>query len=257
MAGKSVIISLFILLMTTLPGVAGEIGFKQDQLRYPRVREAYSAKDSLMSQKFEKAGTTWPPAEIFIRIFKSEKILELWAMSKTDSNFKKIENYEICRSSGVLGPKRKQGDYQVPEGFYYIDRFNAASKYHLSLGIDYPNRSDRILGFKKKLGGDIFIHGDCVTIGCVPLTDDKIKEVYIAAVEAKNSGQDRIPVHIFPFRMTEKNMKSMLWRYKEHRTFWENLKEGFDRFQSRRLLFPVMVDKKGTYTYIAPEGMEG
>ena len=256
MAGKSPAFSLFILIQLFLFLTAGGTDFKKEQFRYSRVREAYAAKDSLMHSKFEQAGAVWPPSKIFIRIFKAEQVLELWAMPKTDSCLKKIESYKVCSSSGVLGPKRKQGDYQVPEGFYYIDRFNPASSYHLSLGINYPNASDKILGFKKNLGGDIFIHGDCVTIGCVPLTDDKIKEVYLAAVEASDGGQDRIPVHIFPFMMNDKNMKTMLWRYKEHKVFWGNLKDGYDYFEDRRVIPPVKVDKKGIYTYIDRERME-
>ena len=179
-----------------------------------------------------------------------EKIIELWAMSNNDSSFKLIENYEICRMSGVLGPKRKEGDRQVPEGFYYIDRFNPASKFHLSLGINYPNMSDRILGHKKHPGGDIFIHGNCVTIGCIPITDTMIKELYIASVEAKDRGQNTIPVHIFPFKMSPQNMDSMTRRYKQHETFWENLKSGFMYFENKHIIPNVKVDKRGKYIYI-------
>ncbi|MEW5925516.1 MAG: L,D-transpeptidase family protein [Candidatus Zixiibacteriota bacterium] len=250
------ILPLLIILQFILIGVASSSDFKQEQLKYSRVRSAFAAKESKVRSKFEKAGVPWPPSNIFIRIFKAEETLELWAKPKGDTCYKKIEDYEICSSSGVLGPKRKQGDRQVPEGFYYIDRFNGNSKYHLSLGINYPNASDRILGFKRKLGGDIFIHGACVTIGCVPITDSKIKELYIAAVEAKNAGQERIPVHIFPFRMSDKSLKSMHWRYKEHVEFWKTLKVGYDWFEKRRFVPQIQVDKKGSYTYIVSDGME-
>lgn len=106
--------------------------------------------------------------------------------------FRLIKDYQICSLSGELGPKRQQGDLQVPEGFYWIDRFNPASNFYLSLGINYPNQFDRILGKSGELGGDIFIHGGCVTIGCIPITDDKIKELYLIAVEAKSNGQDGV-----------------------------------------------------------------
>jgi murein L,D-transpeptidase YafK len=103
----------------------------------------------------------------------------------SDQEFLHIKTYTVCATSGLIGPKRMQGDLQIPEGFYYIDRFNPYSNFYLSLGINYPNTSDRILGDKNNLGGDIFIHGDCVTIGCLPITDSEIKELYIFCVEAK------------------------------------------------------------------------
>ncbi len=90
------------------------------------------------------------------------------------------------------------GDYQVPEGFYYINEFNPRSLYHLSLGLNYPNASDRMLCDMSQPGGDIYIHGSCVTTGCIPITDGQIEELYVLAAHAKDMGQDFIPVHIFP-----------------------------------------------------------
>lgn len=109
--------------------------------------------------------------------------------------------YPFCASSGILGPKRKEGDRQIPEGIYYINHFNPVSNFHLSLGINYPNPSDKILSDPAQPGESFYIHGNCVTIGCIPISDDKIKELYILAVEAYNNGQVKIPVHIFPDRL--------------------------------------------------------
>jgi hypothetical protein len=104
--------------------------------------------------------------------------------------------------AGELGPKRKQGDNQTPEGFYAISYFNPRSDFHLSLHIDYPNRRDRAAGADGvKLGGDIFIHGGCLSEGCLAITDEGIRELYWLAVEARSVGQRRIPVHIFPARL--------------------------------------------------------
>ncbi len=111
--------------------------------------------------------------DILLRAYKQESELELWAKNKKDKQYTLLKTYKICASSGTLGPKRKQGDIQVPEGFYVIDRFNPVSNFYLSLGVSYPNASDKILGVKGALGGDIFIHGNCVTIGCLPISDDK------------------------------------------------------------------------------------
>jgi murein L,D-transpeptidase YafK len=172
--------------------------------------------------------------QIFIRAFKQEKSLEVWARNSDEEQFKLLTKYPFCESSGQLGPKRKMGDLQTPEGIYFIDRFNPASNYHLSLGINYPNDNDKVLGEKNNLGGDIFIHGDCVTVGCIPITDDKIKELYLLCVEAKTDGQLKIPVHIYPFNLTKANLD----RYKSNPNynFWETLKPKFDLFEKNKSL---------------------
>ncbi|MEJ7677428.1 MAG: L,D-transpeptidase family protein [Segetibacter sp.] len=99
-----------------------------------------------------------------------------------------LKHTECVLWHGAIGPKRLQGDYQVPEGFYYINEFNPKSTYHLSLGINYPNASDRVLSDSIKPGGDIYIHGNCVTIGCIPLQNDQIEELYILCCNGKISG---------------------------------------------------------------------
>ena len=107
----------------------------------------------------------------------------------------------------IWGPKRREGDLQIPEGFYYIDRFNPKSNFYLSLGINYPNQSDRVLGKRGNLGGDIHSYTAAgVTIGCVPITDEYIKEVYWLAVQAKSNGHAKIPVHIFPTELDDQTM---------------------------------------------------
>src|ERR1035438_5833593 len=177
--------------------------FRSQQQKFLRVKTAYDEKEKSVTELFSSKGIDISAMNIFIRAFKKEAQLEIWAKSSKQEKFQLIKTYSICASSGTLGPKRKQGDGQVPEGFYEIDRFNPSSNFYLSLGVSYPNASDRILGEKGNLGGDVFIHGNCVTIGCMPLTDDKIKEIYLMAVEAKSGGQAKIPVHVFPCRMDE------------------------------------------------------
>ena len=211
--------------------------FKEQQLKYKRVRTAYAKKGSMVAEKLKALEIQ--NLEIYIRVFKNDDVLELWGKDRSKKKFTLIKNFEICSKSGKLGPKRKQGDYQVPEGYYHIDRFNPWSNFHLSLGINYPNRSDRILGVRGKLGGDIFIHGACVTIGCVPITDDKIRELYIYCVEAKNDGQKTIPVTIFPTKLTTINMKTLKNNYAndtEKLNLWSDLKNGFDSFNENRTL---------------------
>ncbi|MBI9058486.1 MAG: L,D-transpeptidase family protein [Labilibaculum sp.] len=207
--------------------------FKSDQKRYSRVREAYTEKEQGIKDLLKSKNIKIENLEIYLRAFKKEKKIQLWGKNKSDQKFKLIKEYKICRNSGKLGPKRTKGDLQVPEGFYHIDRFNPYSNFHLSLGINYPNPSDKTLGTKDNLGGDIFIHGSCVTIGCLPITDEQIKELYLFCIEAKNNGQNTIPVTIFPTVMSDENYDSLLKKYKEDTDkteLWEELKLAYDIF---------------------------
>ena len=226
--------------------------FITEQKRYQRVQTAFREKEAVVINLFEKVNAQYPNPKIFIRIFKLEKTVELWAKAANIDTLILLKSYKICATCGDLGPKRRQGDLQIPEGFYYVSGFNPFSIFYLSLRINYPNDSDRILGNRNNLGGDIFIHGDCVTLGCVPLTDDKIKEVYIACVMAKAAG-DKIPVHIFPFRLND-NYKYVLntskSKYKQHIKFWENIKIGFKYFEKHHQLPEISIDRTtGLYLY--------
>ena len=158
-----------------------------------------------------------------------------------------VKSYPICASSGVLGPKRRQGDMQVPEGFYVVDRFNPVSSFHLSLGFNYPNDSDRVLSDKRSPGGDVFIHGNCVTIGCIPIEDGPMEEVYVAAVDARLGGARSIPVHIFPARMDEAGVSWLKGQAKgdvELEGFWGGLVEGYAAFETSRRVPTVRVDRQ-------------
>jgi murein L,D-transpeptidase YafK len=242
-----VLLALFFLCFAPTPEA-----FKTAQLKYERVKTAYQEKESTVKHYFEAKKLRLDQSEIFIRVFKQEKIVELWAKSKTQSSWQLVKTYSVCASSGTLGPKRRQGDLQVPEGFYTLDKFNPVSNFYLSLGVNYPNVSDRIIGGKGDLGGDIFIHGNCVTIGCLPLTDDKIKELYVAVVEAKSGGQTTIPVHIFPAKLDDEGFTQLQATYAGNVSliqFWQNLKEGYDRFEKNKQLPVIKVDFKGKYVF--------
>ncbi len=225
--------------------------FKKEQLKFATVRTAYNEKWAVVKEKLSKSGVDTTNFEIFIRVFKQDAKLEVWAKSKNIAQYRLVENYTICESSGELGPKRKQGDGQVPEGFYHVSGFNPASAFYLSLGVSYPNESDLIKcgGAKANPGGDIMIHGNCVTIGCMPLTDDKIKEVYVMAVEARNHGQQTIPIHIFPTELTAQGMAKLksLTSDTTKLHFWNNLQTGYDYFETNKLLPKISVVKNGDY----------
>lgn len=221
--------------------------FKTTQQKAIRVKAAYTEKWDALKSDLKKQGIK-EDFEMFMRVFKEDKAVEVWLKSKDQKEFKLFKSYVICASSGELGPKRKQGDGQVPEGFYTIAVFNPYSSYYLSLGVSYPNASDKIIG-EGNLGGDIMIHGNCVTIGCMPLTDNYIKEVYILSVEAKNNGQQNIPVHIFPTKLDEKGMTFLADSGTKHLDFWKNLKTGYDYFELNKKLPKVSVDKSGKYLF--------
>lgn len=176
----------------------------------------------------------WPPTKMFIRIFKHEKELEVWVSDSTQ--FHLYKRYDICKVSGDFGPKRREGDLQVPEGFYYINDFNPNSKYHLSLGISYPNQSDKILSPYKNLGGSIYIHGDCVSVGCIAMGNEAIEEIYRLAKRING----RIEVHIFPINY--RYMKSLAYLEQKIKNkpelmpFQLNLFEGYQYFEENETL---------------------
>ena len=176
--------------------------FKDNQLKYSRVKQAYKDKKENMLFLLKEKKIDKNKLQIYLRAFKKEQEIELWGKNYSDSKYKLIKTYRICKVSGVLGPKRESGDLQIPEGFYHVSQFNPNSNFYLSLGINYPNKSDAILGTKGNLGNHIFIHGNCVTIGCLPITDDQIKELYLFCVETKNNEQSNIPVTIFPSKLS-------------------------------------------------------
>jgi murein L,D-transpeptidase YafK len=227
------------------------LSFKESQLRNSRVKIAYREKETVVKNYFESKDLDFVNFQLFIRAFKKERILEVWIKEKKSEKFTLLQNYDFCTSSGTLGPKRKEGDLQIPEGIYHLNHFNPQSNFYLSLGINYPNASDKILSDKAHPGGAIYIHGNCVTIGCIPITDDKIKELYLIAVEAKSGGQEKIPVHIFPTRLTGEGISSLKNEdtIARHLPFWQNLKNVYDDFEKTKQLKPVKVNKEGLYLF--------
>ncbi|MFN8349486.1 MAG: hypothetical protein U0X91_31090 [Spirosomataceae bacterium] len=228
------------------------LSFLEQQLQYERVRTAFEEKQAVVVEMLHKNQLKTNNLNLLLVAFKAEQQLVIYAKSSSDKAFKPLVNYNICRSSGKLGPKRREGDLQVPEGFYHIDRFNPVSDYHLSLGINYPNASDSLKEMLGNLGGDIFIHGACVTIGCLPMTDDLMKEIYPYAVHAKNSGQATIPVYIFPFDMTDATYQSYRKTYENDPDllrFWANLKQGYDQFTQSGQALNYSVAPNGDYAF--------
>jgi len=170
-------------------------------------------------------------APILVRIFKEEAELEVWKQDNS-GHFALLRTYPICRWSGELGPKIKQGDRQAPEGFYSITpgQMNPNSSYYLAINTGFPNAYDRANG---RTGAFLMIHGDCASAGCYAMTDEQIAEIYALARESFFGGQKSFQLEAFPFRMTPLNMARH--RNSPHMAFWKMLKQGYDHFEVTHL----------------------
>ncbi len=175
---------------------------------------------------------TYPPKTLFIRAFKQERELEIWAGAR---KLRLIKTYPILAASGVLGPKLQRGDRQVPEGWYHINRFNPRSRFHLSLGLNYPTDADLIRSAGRDPGDDIFIHGSNKSIGCLAMGDPAIEELYGLARDMKS----RIQVLILPSR--EIKAKTIL-------DSQLNLINA--AFEAKHFLPKVRINAKGDYEVI-------
>jgi murein L,D-transpeptidase YafK len=167
---------------------------------------------------------------ILVRIFKEESEFEVWKEDKT-GHFALLRTYPICRWSGELGPKIKEGDRQAPEGYYTITPalMNPNSQYYLAINTGFPNAYDRANG---RSGGFLMIHGDCSSRGCYAMTDEQIAEIYALARESFFGGQKSFQIQAYPFRMTALNLAKH--RNSPHMPFWKMIKEGYDHFEVTR-----------------------
>ncbi|GJE50898.1 hypothetical protein GOFOIKOB_3952 [Methylobacterium tardum] len=186
---------------------------------------------ALMAQKGVTAASP-----VLFRAYKKESEIEVW--KKGPSGYVFIKTFPICRWSGQLGPKRKSGDRQTPEGFYTVPQrqMNPNSHYYLSFDVGYPNAYDRAHG---GTGSAVMVHGICSSMGCFAMTNGTVGEIYAIARDALNGGQAAFQFQSYPFRMTAENMA-------RHRTdpniaFWRELKAGSDRFEASREELQVSV----------------
>jgi murein L,D-transpeptidase YafK len=227
-----------------------QTSFGEPQKIFSKTYVSNKLEDSL-KQQFKAKKLTWPPQALFIRSFKHDRVLELWVKNKQVDSFTLFKTYNVCMQSGRIGPKRSEGDNQVPEGFYYINEFNSKSNYHLALGLNYPNASDKVLSDPKKPGGDIYIHGNCVSTGCIAIQDYPIEEVYTLASIAKTNGQDFVPVHIYPVNYGVKKSleyltESIRGKQAVNKSIL-NIKAVYDYFEKKKKLPIIIVNKKGDY----------
>jgi murein L,D-transpeptidase YafK len=184
----------------------------------------------------DQIGTT-ASSPILFRAYKKEAEFEIWKQ-KSDGQYALLKTYPMCRWSGQLGPKKREGDRQVPEGFYAITpgQMNPNSAYYLSFNVGYPNAYDRAWD---RGGGDIMVHGICSSAGCFSMTDEQIGEIYAIAREAFAGGQREIQFQSYPFRMTTENLAK--FRFDPNMAFWKELKNGADHFEVTKAEVPVLV----------------
>ncbi|MBT8037512.1 MAG: murein L,D-transpeptidase [Verrucomicrobiae bacterium] len=181
-----------------------------------------------MSQELDAKGLTLG-SPVFLRIFKESRQLELWMLHPASEKYRHFKTWDIAAMSGQLGPKLAEGDFQAPEGFYYVgpSAMKPDSRYHLAFNIGYPNQYDRE---HNRTGSFIMVHGSRFSVGCFAMTDPGIEEIYTLCSLALTNGQPYFRVHIFPFPMTPERMQQATG-HRWH-NFWLNLKQGYDWFES-------------------------
>ena len=215
-----------------LAGCDEDIGTTSNYRAYSPIPEATLAS-------IDAKGST-KNAPVLIRAFKKEAEMEIWKQ-RSDGRYVYLKTFPMCRWSGQLGPKVREGDRQVPEGFYTITpgSMNPNSAYYLSFNVGYPNAYDRAWGHT---GGSIMVHGICSSAGCFSMTDQQIEEIYAIMREAFAGGQHAVQMQSFPFRMNAENMAKH--RLDPNIGFWRELKKGSDTFEVTKMQTPVGVCNK-------------
>ncbi len=247
---KKIIAPLFVLIAVAFTGTAQTSYLNLVQSSAKTTGLFNKVEDSLRKQ-FEAKKLQWPPQEVYIRSFKYDRLLEVWVKSESKGAFKLFKTYKICMQSGTIGPKRMEGDFQMPEGFYYINEFKPNSNFHLSLGLNYPNASDKILSDSYHPGNSIYIHGKCLSVGCIAIDNLPIEELYLMTSYARDAGQEFIPVHVYPVKYNvKKSFEYLAQITKENQPLQQfaiSLKSAFDYFEDKKQLPLVLVNKKGEY----------
>ena len=196
-----------------------------------RARAAPERVKGLLASDLAEKGLRWGDP-VFLRAFKEDGELEVFLMHRETKQYLLFRTYRIAAQSGTLGPKTREGDGQVPEGFYAAGKraMKADSQFHLAFNIGYPNEYDVA---HQRTGSFIMIHGNEVSIGCLAMTDELIEEIYSLCDAALQQGQPFFRIHFFPFRMTAERMEKA--RESEHHAFWQNLREGYELFERDRM----------------------
>ena len=197
---------------------------------------------AILDQRLKEKGVRLDAAMV-VRVFKMESELEIW--KEKDGAYVLFASYPICHWSGSLGPKLREGDKQAPEGFYTVTRkqLRHVGRWPKSLYLDFPNILDQS---QARTGAHILIHGGCTSVGCFAMTNPVMDEIHRLATASIEGGQEYVPIHVFPFRMTDENMTAQsapAWN-----SFWANLKQGYDIFEKSKRP-PSVSACDGRYTF--------
>jgi len=229
------ILFVLILAMTAVPGTAVDVADPVPDSA--RAREAATRVRPAIERDLAVRHLRYG-APVFVRIFKREAELELW-LRGGEGKFILFRKYPVCKFSGELGPKQREGDNQAPEGFYSVAprQLNPSSKFHLAFNLGFPNQYDRAHG---RTGSALMVHGDCVSIGCYAMGDAGIEEIYTLAAAALHAGQGAFAVHVFPFRPTTGALSAA--RDSPWFGFWNELKPAYDFFEREHIPPPIAVE---------------
>jgi len=230
--------------------------FSWGQFRYRKPNKskgkiAIAEKLDTVMSVFKKHHIKKEDFEVLFVIYKDENKLVVFGKNWYDLYYQKLLSYEICFQSGQLGPKKRGDDYQIPEGFYQVESLNPRSDYYISLGINYPNLADKRKNKTCDLYANIAIQGGCFSVGSISMTDDIIKTIYILALVTRQNGF-RIPIFIFPFKMTKQNMLKHADLYQDNNEllkFWINLMLGYQKFAKTQGEIKYFISKKGDYVF--------
>ena len=226
-------IRLLLILLCMVPAIPSVPSSARSKAAVERVEPKLNEE---LAQKGLKLGEP-----VFIRIFKQPASLEVWV--RKDKTYERFRAYEVCKFSGELGPKLKEGDGQAPEGVYNVapSQLNPNSRFHLSFNLGYPNAFDQ---YHKRTGSALMVHGRCVSVGCYAMGNPAIEEIWTLCTRAFEGGQKSFPVYIFPFPLTDGNLK----RHAQNRwiEFWKDLRPVYDAFKSNSIP-PEVIVKDGRY----------
>lgn len=226
------LIVLFLVLYLLRNQIIGLFFSSKEKQSVESIAKKYGSKVEIsLKGAFEKTQIDSTDFEMGILAFKKEQILEVYIRKNKTENWKLLKMYPFTTFSGKIGPKLKNGDKQIPEGIYQMEYLNPNSKYHLSIKVNYPNAFDKEkakLDGRTDLGGDIMIHGKNVTIGCIPVGDKNIEEIFILATKTKNKHfQIIIAPHDFRTNKTFPEIEAISWENE----LYENIAKELTNFE--------------------------
>lgn len=220
--------------------------FIENQKKYQQVAEAIHDKQSTVEVILSANNLAIDNFELYIRIFKKERQLELWGKSIKEKKWQLLNIYNLCIQVPNLGPRLNKID-ELPEGIYYVENFEPQSGLYLAIKINYPNTIDNYYIKNNTSMPSVHICGQCFSSGNFGVGESNIKEIYLFTIYATSNGQSRIPVHIFPCRMNETNYNLLIQNEKKYENFWKGLSAIYSFFENNKIIPDIILNSDGTY----------